>query len=179
MPSRQGMSPVSVGVCIEICQLDFLTRLNKSFAKFLPVRIRAADADSRLVRRNSLWRFEPHRLLRLCASAFGGNDCITADFPDLVRPILSRPSNDFSSDNRNLKRLMLLNSHVVRTLARIRYSLSESSILQAVEQATVLCESLNSVFGVVVVPGNTVVVKEGEHFCTSLFKTFFIGFRDR
>src|SRR5205085_3521151 len=27
MPSREGISPVSVGICIEICQFDFLTGL--------------------------------------------------------------------------------------------------------------------------------------------------------
>ena len=49
MLPRQGMGPVPVGVSIEIRAFDLLTRLEVSFAKLFPVRIRAIQVDDRLV----------------------------------------------------------------------------------------------------------------------------------
>src|SRR5207244_9938722 len=52
MPPRYRMSPVSIGVGIEIPKLDCLTCPEKGFAAFSPVRLRTCDLNNCGTREN-------------------------------------------------------------------------------------------------------------------------------
>ena len=112
-------------------------------------------------------------------SAFGTHVCVTLAFRDLVCAILSRPSKDFSSDKRNSKGLQVIEFASRQNTRQNKTFIEGVFRIQAVEQSTVLCKSLDSALSIVVIPRNAVVIKACEHLGAGLLKPLFITVRNR